>query len=51
MSRDKVQRSIRREANEAVEYLQKREAFWEILELGKDDAASIKALESFRALM
>ena len=48
---DFVQKIIRREANEAVEYLKKREAFWEMLEIRKDKEADIQHVESYRWLM
>ena len=51
ITRDRVQRNIRREAAEAVEYLKKREAFWEILELGSNDDNNTLAVESYRSLM
>ena len=53
ITRDKVQRNIRREAKEAVEYLKKREAFWEILELGsnRDEDINTLTVESYRSLM
>ena len=47
---DFVQKIIRREANEAVEYLKKREAFWEMLEIRKDEANN-QSVESYRWLM
>ena len=48
---DFVQKIIRREANEAVEYLKKREAFWEMLEIRKDKEAHNQSVESYRWLM
>ena len=51
IKKDKVSKSIRKEATEAVEYLKKREAFWEILEFGKDENDTSKSVTSYRALM
>ena len=48
---DFVQKIIRREANEAVEYLKKREAFWEMLEIRKDKDSLNQHVESYRWLM
>ena len=43
--------SDKRETIEAVEYLQKRETFWEMLEIRKDKEAIIEHVESYRWLM
>ena len=43
--------SDKRETIEAVEYLQKRETFWEMLEIRKDKEAIIQHVESYRWLM
>ena len=51
IGRDTVQKSIRREASEAVEYLKKREAFWEMLDIGKDREVASRHVESYRFLM
>ena len=50
IARDKVQNNIQKEADEAVEYLKKREAFWEIVNLGKDDDTNY-VVESYRSFM
>ena len=49
ISHDRVQRSIRKTTCETLEYLKKREQFWEQLELRKDEGA--KHVESYRWLM
>ena len=49
ISQDRVQRSIKKTTTEALEYLKKREQFWEQLDFRKDKGASHN--ESYRFLM
>ncbi len=50
IAHDPVQRSIKKTTFETLEYLKKREQFWEQLEMRKDEGASIH-VESYRWLM
>ena len=49
ISQDRVQRTIKKTTSEAIEYLKKREQFWEQLDFRKDKGASHN--ESYRFLM
>ena len=47
---DRVQKTIKKTTSEALDYLKKREAFWDQLELRKEEALS-QCTESYRFLM
>ena len=47
---DRVQRKIKKTTSEALDYLKKREAFWDQLELRKEEALT-QCTESYRFLM
>ena len=49
ITNDRVQRTIKKTTTETLEYLKKREQFWEQLEIRKDKGAS--HVESYRFLM
>lgn len=50
ISHDRVQRKIKKTTSEALDYLKKREAFWDQLELRKEEALT-QCTESYRFLM
>ena len=50
ISHDRVQRKIKKTTSEALDYLKKREAFWDQLELRKEEALT-QCTGSYRFLM